>query len=680
MERRLLLLNASNYPRNVVYPYAFVQVSALARRAGFETIRRDLLPHRKTTWRRRIQQLLQEHRPTLIGVHLRQCDSQFIEEYDRSLFRNGKASDYFPLEDTRELIRLVREETDSPVVVGGFGLTNAPLEIFEYLNPAFAIDGEPDDFFARYDDVLARGPLEHEPVHNLIYRRGTAVQRGPRTYFDPNLETEYTPAVFDDLVRFYADVGRTVSVGRLGEVDVPVEISRGCPYSCAFCTEPHVKGQHTRYRDLDVVMEELNFLSAQGVRSVWFVCSELNIGNSDFAIALAERMIDFNETRPGREIVWKAYSLPRPVIKEQEWKTLVRSGYVPGWNGVTSFSDTNLRRTRVPYRSKDAVRYLRSISQVQPTIREKTDSDILKIEMFLGNAHSDVATVRESLHTISEHALFSDFEYKEIIRGTRLYRSILDALELPEDAPRESYGMSSDRRPYIFPTYAYPPALLEHFGGAQRLIEFFDFIESSVFSASRRGADFSAHRFLRDNVSEEFLTALLKSSRKYDVFANVLKMSGQPVDLFAETATDIFQKRVVGRAYDVLTLASQSVLSSFLSETTEDDVVEEGVSEVILKAIWDMSPDVFRSLLGAFRLEAGRYAEASYSQYEIISAVFGKVGTRRDFQEVILPRFSADERYEAEFMFEWLLARHGIELCADFRPFFVEIPAADTPG
>jgi radical SAM superfamily enzyme YgiQ (UPF0313 family) len=65
-----------------------------------------------------------------------------------------------------------------------------------------------------------------------------------------------------------------VSVGRLGEVDVPVEISRGCPYSCAFCTEPHVKGRHTRYRDLDVVMAELDFLSARGVRGIWFVSTK----------------------------------------------------------------------------------------------------------------------------------------------------------------------------------------------------------------------------------------------------------------------------------------------------------------------------------------------------------------------------------------------------------------------
>lgn len=677
MERRLLLLNASNYPRNVVYPYAFVQVSALARRAGFRTTRHDLLTQLKTTWRQHIQRLIAEHQPTLIGVHLRQTDSQFIEEYDRSLFRNGEKSDYFPLEDTRYLIRLVREETDCPIIIGGFGFTNAPVEIFEYLKPDYAIEGEPDDFFARYDEILVGNSLEHKPVHNLVYQRGHSVQRGSRTFFDPNPETEYTQDVFDDLVRFYSDVGRTVSVGRLGEVDVPVEISRGCPYSCAFCTEPHVKGKQTRYRDLDVVVEELSFLSARGVRSVWFVCSELNIAGSDFALALAERMIHFNEQRPGREVIWKAYSLPRPVIKEQEWKTLVRSGYVPGWNGVTSFSDTNLRSMRVPYRSRDAVQYLQSISQVQPMIREKIEAEILKIEMFLGNAHATVATVRESLRTINNNELFSQFDYKEIIRGTRLYRSTLKAMSLPNDTPQDVYGAGPDREPYIFPTYVYPPALVQHFGSAARLIEFFDFIESTVFNESWKNAEISAHRFLRKTLSEAFLTDLMRASSKYQIYANVMKLQTKSGDVSVETLKDSFDVRVIERTYDIMTLASGSVISSFMSEEIENDPLEEGVAELILKAVWDMTPGLLKKLLSEFKLDADDYAEAKYSQYEIISAVFSVVSTRHEFKMKILPRFNLEQRIEAELMFEWLLARHGIELCAEYQPFFVDEHAAE---
>lgn len=39
----LLLLSASNYPALPIYPYAFVQVSALAARHGLTTARLDLL-------------------------------------------------------------------------------------------------------------------------------------------------------------------------------------------------------------------------------------------------------------------------------------------------------------------------------------------------------------------------------------------------------------------------------------------------------------------------------------------------------------------------------------------------------------------------------------------------------------------------------------------------------------
>jgi anaerobic magnesium-protoporphyrin IX monomethyl ester cyclase len=39
-----------------------------------------------------------------------------------------------------------------------------------------------------------------------------------------------------------------------------IAISRGCPYSCSFCAAYKVMGRKIRYRDLDVVLEDINFL------------------------------------------------------------------------------------------------------------------------------------------------------------------------------------------------------------------------------------------------------------------------------------------------------------------------------------------------------------------------------------------------------------------------------------
>ncbi|WPB72596.1 hypothetical protein KYC5002_26430 [Archangium violaceum] len=71
----LLLLNASNLPQLPIYPYAFVQVSAIARRFGLSVRRLDLLQVRREFWRPMLQELIQRHRPRMVGIHLRQQDT-----------------------------------------------------------------------------------------------------------------------------------------------------------------------------------------------------------------------------------------------------------------------------------------------------------------------------------------------------------------------------------------------------------------------------------------------------------------------------------------------------------------------------------------------------------------------------------------------------------------------------
>jgi len=59
----ILFLNLSNWPGNPVYPYAFVQVSALARRAGLTIRRWDGLGLNRAQQLACITDLLRQHRP-----------------------------------------------------------------------------------------------------------------------------------------------------------------------------------------------------------------------------------------------------------------------------------------------------------------------------------------------------------------------------------------------------------------------------------------------------------------------------------------------------------------------------------------------------------------------------------------------------------------------------------------
>lgn len=123
----LLLLNCSNLPEWPIFPYAFVQVSALARRRGLHVERFDFLGLAPEARARHLRRLIERHRPRMIGLTIRQCDTQVDGDY----LDPGKA--FFPIEDSRDVIRWCRDLTDARVILGGFGFTSNAIQLFDYL-------------------------------------------------------------------------------------------------------------------------------------------------------------------------------------------------------------------------------------------------------------------------------------------------------------------------------------------------------------------------------------------------------------------------------------------------------------------------------------------------------------------------------------------------------------------
>src|SRR5207245_1102292 len=107
----LLLLNASNYPRVPLYPYAFVQVSEVARRFGLRVATCDLMYTPQQELRARLAELIERHRPRAVGLHLRQLDSLFVEEYRGYWPRDAGAAPFRPVDATAQVVRHLRELT-----------------------------------------------------------------------------------------------------------------------------------------------------------------------------------------------------------------------------------------------------------------------------------------------------------------------------------------------------------------------------------------------------------------------------------------------------------------------------------------------------------------------------------------------------------------------------------------
>jgi hypothetical protein len=476
----LLLLNASNYPSQPIYPYAFVQLGALARKHGVRFQCLDVLGLGPEERRRQVERAIRASAPDVIGVHLRQVDSVCFHDYvdgERGPQR------YFPLEDTRDLIHDVRSFTDRPVVVGGFGFSVNPGPALGYLGADLGVVGEPDDFFSRFSDVASsRGGTG---VANLI--RPSESETPERRYYPPLGEREYDDSVVDALERFY---GRSYLYCDAGPT-VAVELARGCPYRCYFCTEPAVKGRAVSVRDLDVVMDEVAFLAGRGLRRVWLVCSELNMGNASLAREVAERFIRFNEARRGAPVRWKAYHLPR-WLDEDDMQLLCRSGFEGGWNDFPSLSDPHLEQTRVPYRAKHARRHLEIVRAAH---QQRAPDEGARLEprfsIFFGNAMATPASIVESLLWLGRAGFDRFFSAAEVGLATRAFASHRGSmLEFDSMKQARTHRRDGGDPPLdlAHPTY-FPPPLVADGCSLDDVRDFFRYAESTFLSTSYRGVD-----------------------------------------------------------------------------------------------------------------------------------------------------------------------------------------------
>jgi len=147
--QKVLLLNASNMDTYPLYPYAFIQVPAVARRAGIEVICKDLLGLPQDNWKPTIQTLIEFHNPAMILITLRNTDSFDSPDYEWNSLNEGERSAYFPIERTRELITAIRAISDLKITLGGFSFSLLPHELMQYLRPDFGVLGGRDDFCRR---------------------------------------------------------------------------------------------------------------------------------------------------------------------------------------------------------------------------------------------------------------------------------------------------------------------------------------------------------------------------------------------------------------------------------------------------------------------------------------------------------------------------------------------------
>lgn len=402
----VLLISANTERINIpTLPFGLSLVAAAVRDAGHGVLLLDLMT--ETDPRSAIERAVQEQRPDVIGMSVRNIDDQCWE------------SPRFLLEQVKDVVAACRACSRAPLVLGGAGYSIFPRAALAYLGGDLGVCGEGEVVFPALLSCLDHGgdPFDLPGVHTP----GQSA-RAKRT-FAPNLDLLPLP---DEDLWPLADPNDP-------EVWVPVQSRRGCPLDCSYCSTASIEGRTIRARSPWLVAAEIARIAQAGFRRFHFVDNTFNLPPS-YALELCRWI-----TAQGLDITWRCILYPH-CVPEELVRAMAEAGCVEASLGFESGSERILRGMNKRF-GPDEVRRI---------------SDLLAIHgirrvgfLLLGGPGETQASVEESL----AFAASLHLDMLKVTVGIRIYPDT----PLARTALRE--GKLAPEDDLLFPRFYLTPGL-----------------------------------------------------------------------------------------------------------------------------------------------------------------------------------------------------------------------------
>jgi len=245
----VLLISANTEMINMVpLPLGLNCVAVAARDAGHKVQLLDLMGSGDNA--KIIQDVVQNLRPDVIGISVRNVDNQDMTETR------------FLLEPVRDIIDVCRIASNATIVVGGAGFSIFPEAGLRYLKADMGICGEGEVAFLSLLEAL-------EQANDLSGIAGLCLPGG-RVYMGSAVRKKLETLPFPDPSLWI------VPAGAEEEIWVPFQTRRGCPMKCIYCSTPILEGTTTRTHLVDTVVTGIARHVAAGFNQFYFVDNTFN--------------------------------------------------------------------------------------------------------------------------------------------------------------------------------------------------------------------------------------------------------------------------------------------------------------------------------------------------------------------------------------------------------------------
>lgn len=138
--------------------------------------------------------------------------------------------------------------------------------------------------------------------------------------------------------------------------------SRGCPYACTFCTEPHNFGGQVRFRSIGSILQEIEWINSLSGRTLFLFQDDiLPLHRDRFReLLMAFRGLSF-------PLLWKCFSRV-DLMDEELMKEMAQRGCVQVRYGIESGSNQTLKQIKKGFTIEQAYDSVKKSLQYFPSV------------------------------------------------------------------------------------------------------------------------------------------------------------------------------------------------------------------------------------------------------------------------------------------------------------------------
>lgn len=265
MKVLLIAVNQEKHPYPV-QPIGAAYVAAALIERGHQIKLLDL--NFVDDFRKEIPHTLNEFKPELIGISMRNIDNCFYPNMD------------FYLPKIKEIVNCCKENSRARVIVGGSGFSVMPKDILDYLDLDLGIVGDGEEAICDLVSRIEKGN-DFQGTGGIVYKKDGRYFEKKAIYAAYKPEGLVPARYLLDLKTYFAE----------GSVPA-IQSKRGCRFNCIYCTYPLIEGKEVRLRNPKKVVDEIEKLKTElGIDYIFFIDNVFNYP-VDHAVSICREILD----------------------------------------------------------------------------------------------------------------------------------------------------------------------------------------------------------------------------------------------------------------------------------------------------------------------------------------------------------------------------------------------------